>query len=235
MEKLGPGSDLDTLQALAFIPCEHLSVVVDAGSGTGRQTIALAEQLRSNVHAVDISERHLSKLGRYAKEVGLDHLIHLHVMDMADIPTRFPMIDLLWSECSAYHIGFRRALEIWFEAIRPGGYAVVSELSWLRSPENVPITVREYFDSGYPEMRTVEDNEIFARNAGYEVVASRLLSHDAWIDGYYDRLAPLAHSLLHHSDAVVRVFAQQTLDGIRTFDSAEGNFGYVFYVLRRPA
>ena len=210
MEKLGPGSNLDTLQALALVPCSSFDVIVDAGCGTGRQTLVLAHQLESAVHAVDISEQHLSKLERYAKELGMEHLVHTHAMDMADLPTHFPAIDLLWSECSAYHIGFRRALETWFKTIRPGGHAVVSELSWLRPPEDVPPAVRQYFGSGYPEMCTVEENISFAEAAGYEVIASHLLSHEAWIEGYYDRLEPLAHSLLHHSEAAVRVFAQQS-------------------------
>ncbi len=234
MEKLGPGSDLDTLQALGLIPDDHFKVIVDAGCGTGRQTIALARQLRSPVHAVDTSERHLSKLACYASELGIEQLIHIHLMDMADIPARFQVVDLLWSECAAYHIGFPRALEIWFDAIRPGGYAVLSELSWLRNPDDVPATVREYFGSGYPEMRTIENNLMIAQSTGYEVLATHLLSRDAWIDGYYDRLKPLANSLLHHPDAAVRTFARQTLDGVRVFDLAEGNYGYVFYILKKP-
>jgi serine/threonine-protein kinase HipA len=234
MEKLGPGSNLDTLQALAMIPQDSFPVIVDAGSGAGRQTLALASQLRTPVHAVDTSERHLGTLARYAEEFGMDELVHMHCMDMADIPGCFPAIDLLWSECAAYHIGFPRALETWFHAIRPDGYAVVSELSWLRSQDEVPPAAREYFRSGYPDMRTVDDNLAVARAVGYDVIATHLLSRAAWIDGYYDKLEPLANSLLQHAEQSVRNFAQQTLSGIRIFDSAEGNYGYVFYVLRKP-
>jgi hypothetical protein len=67
------------------------------------------------------------------------------------------------------------------------------------------------------------------------VVATHLLSRAAWIDGYYDKLEPLAHSLLQHAEQAVRKLAQETLDAIRIFDSAEGNYGYVFYVLRKPS
>lgn len=234
MEKLGPGSNLDTLQALALIPHHRFAVIVDAGSGAGRQTLVLAHQLQTPVHAVDTSERHLSTLARHAGELGMAQLVRTHCLDMADIPAHFPAIDLLWSECAAYHIGFPRALETWFDAIRPGGYAVVSELSWLRERDAVPAAAREYFRAGYPDMRSVEDNLAIARRAGYDVLATHLLSRDAWIDGYYDRLEPLATSLLQHAEAAVRAFAQETLDAIRVFDSAEGNYGYVFYVLQKP-
>lgn len=233
MEKLGPGSNADTLHVLAMIPHDAFAVVVDAGSGIGRQTLALAGRLQTTVHAVDTSEKHLDSLARYSAEFGIPHLVETHCMDMADIPAIFPAIDLLWSECAAYHIGFPLALETWFPAIRPGGYAVVSELSWLR--DEVPDHLRTYFGSGYPDMRTMEQNLAIARAAGYEVIATHLLSDAAWIDGYYDKLEPLAQSLLQHPDKAVRNIADQTLKGIRIFDSAAGNYGYVFYVLRKPA
>ncbi len=53
-------------------------------------------------------------------------------MDMKDIPTRFNSIDLLWSEGAAYNIGFSNALTTWASAIDQNGFAVISELSWLR-------------------------------------------------------------------------------------------------------
>lgn len=232
MEKLGPGSDADTLHVLAMIPRDNFPLVVDAGSGIGRQTLALAGRLQTEVHAIDTAAKHLDNLNRYSAQFGIAHLVHTHCMDMAEIPAAFRDVDLLWSECAAYHIGFPNALTTWLEAIRPGGYAVVSELSWLR--DEVPGHVRTYFQSGYPDMRTVDENLSIARAAGYEVIATHLLSKAAWVDGYYDKLEPLANSLLQHPEKAVRAFAAQTLEGIRIFDSAEDNYGYVFYVLRKP-
>lgn len=233
MEKLGPGSDTDTLQVLSMIPCNSFSLVVDAGSGIGRQTVALAARLQTKVHAVDTTAKYLDRLTYYSAQRGIEHLVQTHCMDMADIPAIFRGVDLLWSECAAYHIGFPAALTTWRRAIRPGGYAVVSELSWLR--DEVPEHLRAYFRSGYPDMRTREENLSIAHAGGYEVVATHLLSRAAWIDSYYDKLEPLALSLLKHPERAVRAIAEQTLDGIRIFDSAEGNYGYVFYILRKPA
>lgn len=235
MEKLGPGSNLDTMQALALIPHHDFSMIVDAGSGTGRQTLVLAHALQTPVHAIDNSEHHLGTLTRYATELGMEPLIRTHCMDMAEIPARFPAIDLLWSECAAYHIGFPHALKTWFPAISPGGYAVVSELSWLREAGDIPSSVREYFRSGYPDMRTVSQNLDIAHDVGFEVLDRHVLSRAAWLDGYYDKLEPLASSLLEHSEEAVRTFAQETLNSIRIFHLAEGNYGYVFYIMKKPA
>jgi methylase of polypeptide subunit release factors len=53
MEKLGPGSNVHTQYVLRLLPKRHFHSVVDAGCGTGRQTIVLAKELRTIIHAVD--------------------------------------------------------------------------------------------------------------------------------------------------------------------------------------
>jgi methylase of polypeptide subunit release factors len=42
MEKLGPGDNAHTRHVLRLLPKRRFRVVVDAGCGTGRQTLALA-------------------------------------------------------------------------------------------------------------------------------------------------------------------------------------------------
>jgi ubiquinone/menaquinone biosynthesis C-methylase UbiE len=51
-----------------LVPKQRFSVVVDAGCGTGRQTLALAKELGTLVHAVDSYEPFLSDLRRRAGE-----------------------------------------------------------------------------------------------------------------------------------------------------------------------
>ena len=152
-------------------------------------------------------------------------------MDMRDIPTAFPAIDLLWSEGAAYNIGFANALTTWAKAIRPNGFAVVSELCWLR--EQIPDPVREFFQSGYPEMRFVPQNISVAEETGYKIFNTYTLPQEAWVKDYYDVLEPRAKSLVNHSDVAVRDLAVETLKEIETFKISEGSYGYVFYVLER--
>ncbi len=56
MEKLGPGSEADTLHVLNLLPGRDFHLVVDAGCGSGRQTLTLAKALGVIIHAVDIYE-----------------------------------------------------------------------------------------------------------------------------------------------------------------------------------
>jgi SAM-dependent methyltransferase len=231
MEKLGPGGNVHTLNVLRLLPGREFGVIVDAGCGTGRQTIALARELGTPIHAVDSYEPFLSDLGRRAAEAGVGHLVHARCMDMKDIPDAFPHIGLLWSEGAAYNIGFANALTVWASAIDPEGFAVVSELSWLR--ERVPDPVREFFVSAYPDMQSVDGNLAVARSAGYRVLTTYTLPDEAWVEGYYDVLGPRAKALQDHPDAAVRDFAAETVKEIEIFERSEGSYGYVFFALQR--
>jgi cyclopropane fatty-acyl-phospholipid synthase-like methyltransferase len=231
MEKLGPGDNTHTLQVLRLLPKQQFRAVVDAGCGTGRQTIAIAKELGTLVHAVDLYEPFLNDLSRRAKEAGVDHLVQVHRMDMKDIPGVFQHIDLLWSEGAAYNIGFSNALTTWASVMNREGFAVISELSWLS--ERVPGAVREFFRSGYPDMQSIQQNLEAVKNAGYKVLAVHTLPRDAWVDGYYDILAPRAKALLDHPDPSVKDFAAETIREIEIFECSEDSYGYVFYVLHR--
>ena len=230
MEKLGPGGDADTLHVLRLLPKQQFRVVVDAGCGTGRQTLALAKELGTLVHAVDSYEPFLNDLVRRAREAKVEHLVQTHCMDMKDIPQVFHDIDLLWSEGAAYNIGFANALATWAPALTPDGFAVVSELSWLK--EQAPDAVREFFRSGYPDMQSVQHNVAVAESAGYKLLTTYTLPRAGLGGWLLRRSCARAKALLDHPDPAVRDFAAETVREIEVFQCSEDSYGYVFYVLQ---
>ena len=230
MEKLGPGSDTETLHVLRLLPDRRFRLVVDAGCGTGRQTLVLARELGVLVHAMDSYQPFLNDLMHRARAAQVEHLVEAHCADMKDIPRTFQDIDLLWSEGAAYSIGLPNALRTWAPALAAHGLLVVSELSWLKA--QAPAEVKEFFRSGYPEMQSVQDNIAAAMSAGYRVLTTHTLPRHTWVDGYYDILGPRAKALLDHPDATVREFAAETVREIDVFDRSKDSYGYVFYVLR---
>ena len=231
MDKLSPGDDSLSLYVLRSLPQHRFEVVVDAGCGAGRQTFVLADELKTLVHAVDSYQPFLDRLRHRAKEKNLAQLVRTHWMDMKDIPRVFATIDLLSAEGAAYNIGFANALASWARVIRQNGFAVISELCWLR--DKIPDVVREFFRLGYPEMQSVEHNIATAEKAGYKIFNIYPLPKEAWVKDYYDTLEPRAKSLVRHSDIAVRDFAIETLKEIGTFKDAQDSYGYVFYVLQR--
>src|ERR1041385_6467471 len=103
MDKLSPGDDSISLYVLRSLPQHRFEVVVDAGCGAGRQTMVLASELGTPIQAVDSYQPFLHRLKRRAKEKGGGPLVKMHCMDMKDIPSVFPTIDLLWAEGAAYN------------------------------------------------------------------------------------------------------------------------------------
>jgi trans-aconitate methyltransferase len=231
MEKLGPGDNVHTLNVLHLLPKQQFRLIVDAGCGTGRQTMVLAKKLGTVVHALDTHQPFLDDLTRRAKAAGIEHLIQTYCMDMNDIPGIFQHIDLLWSEGAAYNIGFFNALTIWASVIDPEGFAVVSEMSWLR--KQVPDAVREFFQSGYPDMQSIQQNLMGAEQAGYRALTTYTLPRETWVEGYYDILEKRAKILVTHPDPFVRDLAVETIKEIEVFKHSEDSYGYVFYVLQR--
>ncbi len=231
LDKLRPGDNAYTRQVLQLLPQRSFSVIVDAGCGTGRQTLVLAAELGTLIHAVDSRASFLHELSHRARAAKLERRVQTHCMDMKDIPTVFHDIDLLWSEGAAYSIGFGNAFATWARAIVPGGFAVASELTWLKdSPSDA---VREFFRAGYPEMQSIDDNIATVQQAGYKVLATHTLPPQAWVTGYYDVLGPRARQLLDHPEASVRALAADTIREIEIFQQSDDSYGYVFYVAQR--
>lgn len=228
LEKLGPGDNADTRHVLQLLPQRKFDVVVDAGCGTGRQTLVLAAELGTLIHAVDSRASFLEQLSQRARAAQLDRRVQPHRMDMKDIPNVFQDIDLLWSEGAAYSIGFGNAFATWHRAIVPGGFAVASELSWLE--ESASDAVREFFRVGYPDMQSIQRNIATIEQAGYQVLTTHTLPPQAWTDGYYDVLGPRARQMLNHADTAVRELAAETLREIEIFEQSADSYGYVFYV-----
>ena len=111
------------------------------------------------------------------------------------------------------------------------GFAVVSELSWLH--DEVPAEVRQFFQAGYPDMRSADENRSIAQDSCYNVIITHTLPREAWVEGYYDVLEPRAKALLDHPDESVRGFAAETLEEIRIFACSDDSYGYVFYVMQK--
>jgi SAM-dependent methyltransferase len=231
LDQLGPGSDADTRLMLERLPGQVEGEIVDAGCGTGRQTLVLAESLRRTVHALDNHAPFLQDVERRAAQAGLGEYVRTHCMDMADIPERFQDIGLLWSEGAAYSIGFDRALTLWRTALGRKGMIVASEITWLESP--APDEVRAFWDRHYPTMRDDAGNRAAAERAGFQVIGTHVLARSAWMDGYYGPLELRSKALLEHDDAAVRALAAENLEEIEVFRRAGDSYSYVFYLLQK--
>jgi ubiquinone/menaquinone biosynthesis C-methylase UbiE len=233
LPRLGPGSDTATRRALA--DCVGLPAtpdILDVGCG-GASSLVLAAATAGHITAVDRVPSFLRGLRTRAQARGFDGRIRPLVADMHALPFRSAAFDLIWSEGAIYIMGFDAGLTHWRSLLRPRGWLVVSELSWLT--DHPPAAFRDYWREGFPGMRDVADNLAAASNLGWEPVGHFPLSADA---GTIDYSGPLQVRLpsfraAHADDPDAQAVAEMTEREIALMADAAGVCGYVFYILRR--
>ncbi len=230
----GPGDDASTLCALNLLNALPVRPdVLDVGCGPGAQTLALARATGGRVTAVDLHQPFLDELGRRAGEAGLTARITPLRASMSALPLAPASFDLVWSEGAISLMGFDAGLRAWHELLRPGGYLVVSELTWL--VDAPPAPARAFWAQAYPAMRDRAANRAAVARAGYAAVADFVLPRAAWFETYYDPLERRLDALARRyagDAAALRWLAGERAE-IALAREHGHSFGYVFHCMRK--
>ncbi len=229
----GPGADESTLRALAM--CTELPDkpdVLDVGCGPGMQTVTLAKATGGTITAVDMHEPFLGQLRERAEAAGVRERIHVMRGDMADLPFGADSFDLIWSEGAAYIMGIAEAFRAWRAFLRPGGYIVVSEATWL--VPDPPTEVRQFWAAEYPGMRDIEGNLERIRAAGFEIIGHFTLPDESWWTHYQAPLEARIPALLrtYADDEEALAVINGTVAEHRIRRRYPETYGYEFYVAR---
>lgn len=234
LRREGPGTDATTREALRRLPpLPERPAVLDLGCGPGGQTLVVAETLRAPVTGVDLHGPYLRALEAAAGRRGLADLIRTRREDMRQLSDPPESVDLIWSEGSAYAIGFGDALALWRQVLKPGGVLVVSELAWLTDAP--PKEAKEFWASAYPAMTTPEANEQTAVRLGYQAVDRWVMPQTEWWPDYYTPLRQRCTELMpvaEHDPQLMAVVAEEMRE-IDVFAASANSYSYVFHILRR--
>lgn len=235
LPRQGPGDDESTRRALSL--CTELPprpAVLDVGCGPGMQTIVLANGTDGTVTAVDLFEQFLDDLRDRATEAGIRDRIQVMRADMSDLPFGKDSFDLIWSEGAAYIMGITEAFTHWAEFLRPEGYIVITEISWLVPEAEVPKRAFDFFHNEYPAITDVPGNLARIEACGFEIVGHFTLPDEAWWTDYY---TPLSERLeqareKYRGDATAQLFLDDTEEELRVRREFGDSFGYEFIVAR---
>jgi SAM-dependent methyltransferase len=223
----GPGSRSDSLAALRLVP-EMPGSILDIGCGPGNATLALAEETRAHITALDNLGPSLQRLGERAEEKGLASRVTLVEARMDDMPFEHGAFDLIWSECSIYIMGFEKALRYWRRFLSDGGTMVVNDLVWTR--ENATKDIVDFWGEEYPDMKSLQARTDQVDALGFDLVATHTIAHESWATYYRplsERVSEVRHQL---ADPGVADAVEQEVDVMKR-QEAEG-FNYVFFVLK---
>jgi len=231
LPRQGPGSDACTREALRRLPpLPPEPRVLDLGCGAGRQTLVLAEVLRTEVVAVDLHQPFLDQLEVSARGRGLAHLVETRRVDMGALDLPPASVDLLWSEGAIYLLGFEDGLRRWRPWLAPGGLAAVTECTWLGEMRSAEVSA--FWREAYPAMGSVADNLARAERAGFEVCDWFALPPSAWWDDYYTPLLQRIEDLAPHADPALAAVIAETEHEIDFYRRHHEVYGYVFYLMR---
>lgn len=184
-DRLGPGSEASTLQALDLIPDgrNRPLQIADIGCGTGAQTLTLARHTRAQITAVDIFPAFLETLQQRVAYSGLQDRVTTLEKSMDDLPFAPASLDVIWSEGAIYQMGFAAGVSAWYEFLKPGGYLVLSEITWITRDR--PAAVAEFWQAEYPQIDTAAPKFSILEQAGYTPIGYFILPKGDWMTNYY--------------------------------------------------
>jgi ubiquinone/menaquinone biosynthesis C-methylase UbiE len=227
-DRKGPGDadfSRNILNALSALPLKPR--IADLGCGSGASALLLAQHYQSTVMAVDSSSVFIDELKAHAKQASLEHLIIPIQGDMAKLDWSAGSIDLLWSEGSAYNLGFEQALKVWRPLLANSGIAVISELSWFT--DDVPEPATAYWQNAYPIMSTETENIDRVNRSGFSVLSMHRLPSQAWWTNYYEPLRERMKQI--KITPSTQLVIRETEEEMRLFEQFSDYYGYTFYVL----
>lgn len=230
----GPGSFEPTRKAYSALRgLPDKPRMLDIGCGPGKQTLDLARISSAEIYAIDNHEIYINRLKQIVREKNLGNRIFPIVADMESLDFEEGYFDVIWAEGSIYIIGFERGLELWKSLLKPRGYLVATEVSWLK--DNPPAEVRQFWEKGYPAMKTIEGNLEIIRRAGYGLIEHFTLPERAWWENYYfpvEKKIQRMKAKYQDDPATIEVLEAEAQE-IELYQKYSEYYGYVFYVMQK--
>jgi ubiquinone/menaquinone biosynthesis C-methylase UbiE len=235
VDRQGPGDDKYTQKAyemLEGIPTKPK--ILDVGCGSGKQTMVLASLCKGEIIAVDYYDCFLDELKVISKKAGHEKQIKPMQASMLELPFKNGEFDLIWSEGAIYIMGFENGLKAWKKFLKPDGYIVVSEISWIRP--NPPKEILDFWNAAYPEMGTISHKINVIENCGYQALGHLILPEYGWTENYYFPLERKTEIFLKKYGDVpeAREIVSNEIDTeLALYRKYKEFYSYVFYVMKK--
>jgi len=231
----GPGDSESTRKALHLVGnLSEKPSILDIGCGPGRQTVVLAKETGGAIVALDTHQPFLDDVLKHAKNKNVSEHITTVNQSMDDMKFDKQSFDLIWSEGAIYIIGFEKGLKKWRKFLKPGGYLVASDITWLI--DNPQGEIKKYWDDNYPDIMGQKEHVDIIEKSGYTLIDKFVLPESAWMDNYYTPIEKKIPALRkkYEGDKKANEFLDASQEEIDIFRKYSATYGYVFYIMRLP-
>jgi ubiquinone/menaquinone biosynthesis C-methylase UbiE len=207
--------------------------ILDIGCGPGRQTMELARLSDGEVIGMDNHQSYLDVLEEKIRKTGLSKRVKAVNGSMFTMDFPEESFDIIWAEGSIYIIGFEQGLKEWRTFIRPHGFLVVHEMTWLKP--HPPKEIFDYWKKMYSGITTIPENLEIIPRYGYKVLGHFPLPEDAWWKEYYHPLEERINQLKakYKDDPEAFSILDSEQKEIDLFKKYSAWYGSVFYVMQR--
>ncbi|WP_181347889.1 class I SAM-dependent methyltransferase [Thalassobacillus sp. CUG 92003] len=236
LERLAPGSKQSTRTAMSLVRLdrEKAITILDVGCGTGISTICLAEFFpNARITAIDTHEPYLEVLKQQLNVKGLASRVDVQCLSMTDMDFPPASFDLIWAEGSIYIAGFQTGLTEWRSFLKPEGYLVCSEISWLHA--NPAEESKAFWEQGYPEIATIADKISQIDGLDYAYEFSFVLPEEDWMDEYYGPLEGNLQAMeeRYPDNAAALNVVSLLREEIKLYHNHVRDYTYVFYGMKK--
>lgn len=231
----GPGSVEESLRAFdtTKLGRDKAIKMLDIGCGTGAASIPIAQHTSAHITALDLSEEFLSELASRADSSGLTNRISRYRGDMKNLPYGDDEFDLIWCEASIYNIGFEEGLKYWRNLVKPGGYMVISEMTWLNKIR--PIDLKDFPQKVYHDIAKISEKITIIENAGLSPKAHFVIDETSWLENYYNKLESQYESFAarHGSSKEAKQVIEEHKVESELYKKYKEFFGYTFFIMQK--
>lgn len=232
-DRQGPGDDKYSEMALRMLDALPPNPkILDIGCGSGKQSIALAKLIECEITAVDFYDCFLDQLSIKIKQEKLENRIKPQKASMFDLPFSENQFDIIWSEGAIYIMGFEKGIKEWKIFLKPQGYLVVSEISWLR--KDIPQEIFDFWTSAYPEICSISQKIAIIEKNGYRSLGHLTLPDYGWLKNYYLPLEQKKETFLQQYGDIEEareVVENEFKAELNLYLKYKDFYSYVFYIM----
>jgi hypothetical protein len=153
---------------------------------------------------------------------------------MKDLSSPPESLDLIWSEGAIYIIGFQEGLKKIWPMMKPGAFAVFSDMNYLKY--DPPGELKAFFQEECPDMLHKNETIELITQSRFRLVGHFELNKDAHWKPYYqplqERVYDYRAKYSENPDAME--ISNNIQHEIDLFKKYSDYYAYVFYVMQKP-
>lgn len=224
MSREGPGEAADVAWAATQLDIKPNAIMADVACGPGGDIAALLDAApQGHVTALDKTAHFVDAARARWSE---DNRVTVLKADMARVMNHY---DLIWCAGAVYFLGITEALNTWKRSLNKGGAIAFSEVCWFT---DAPAPrAKALWAEQYPAMTDADGIAARIDAAGYETLATRKLSDQAWED-YFDPLDARIAMLRPDADAALTAVLDEAEEEAACWRAHRDQFGYLLSVVR---